>query len=88
MLIFFLIILGLSGLITVLSIIGTVTKNRWGINLDPITCPNCGNVTSALGARKPKNLRQTLWGGATCEVCGTEYDKWGRTLNTASETKA
>ena len=25
----------------VLVICGTVVKNRWGINLDPVSCPRC-----------------------------------------------
>ncbi len=55
-------------------------KSKWGINLKALTpghnlrCPGCGNEMPTI--RKPKNLRQTLWGGFTCEFCGREYDKW------------
>jgi len=61
-------------------VVGTFTKNDWGINLNPIHCPNCDAVLS--NTRKPKSLRQALWGGGTCVACGTEMDKWGRSLGT------
>jgi hypothetical protein len=38
--------------------------------------------------RKPKNRRQALWGGWTCEACGLEYDKWGRTVDEPEEPDA
>lgn len=50
-------------------------KGRLGINLEKVTCFNCGTVAPLI--RQPKNLRQAMWGGWTCE-CGTELDKWGR----------
>lgn len=53
-------------------------KGRWGINLRPVRCPECGEPASAV--RRPKNRRQALWGGNTCEQCGIEYDKWGRAI--------
>jgi len=74
--IFLLVFLGVSGIMTILVIIGTFTKNDWGINIDPIVCPNCGGALSS--AKKPKTMRQFLWGGGTCGVCGTVMDKWGR----------
>jgi hypothetical protein len=61
----------------VLVIRDTVRKRgRWGINLRPVRCPECDEPAPAI--RRPKNRRQALWGGCTCEQCGTEYDKWGR----------
>jgi hypothetical protein len=84
MLIFFLVFFGICTLGTVFTIIGTIVKNDWGINLDPIHCPNCNHVKSSL-FRKPKNIRQALWGGGTCDVCGTEYDKWGRALGATAK---
>lgn len=59
---------------------GTVAKNRWGINLQPVNCPACGSPMPRV--RKPKSLSQTLWGGGTCEKCGFEVDKWGRQVPT------
>ena len=69
-------LLGTVGLIWIL--VGTVRKSRAGINLNRITCPRCGVPQPAI--RKPKNLRQFLWGGNTCPQCGLEMDKWGRAV--------
>ena len=69
------------GLVTgaFLVIRDTVRKRgRWGINLRRVQCPECGEP--APGIRLPKNGRQALWGGCTCEQCGAEYDKWGRAI--------
>jgi len=55
---------------------GTATKNRWGINLDAISCPRCKTCLPKLG--EPRSLSQALWGGCTCPVCGAGVDKWGR----------
>lgn len=61
--------------------LGTVKKNRWGINTKPVNCPACGSPMP--GVRQPRSLRQALWGGWTCEKCGCEVDKWGRLTATA-----
>ena len=56
-------------------------KGRWGVNVKGLAgmdCPRCGEPLPAV--RKPKNRRQMLWGGCTCEECGCEIDKWGREL--------
>jgi hypothetical protein len=59
---------------------GTKQKSGVGINLSPPTaCPQCG--TSLPQVRVPKNIRQAMWGGWTCESCGIELDKWGRHLS-------
>ena len=60
----------------ILVAVGTVTRNRWGINLTSMPCPSCKVPMPQL--RKPQSLKQALWGGDTCEQCGTESDKWGR----------
>jgi len=57
---------------------GTVTKNRWGINLAPVNCPACGSPMPKV--RRPGSLKQGLWGGGTCAKCGCEMDKWGRLI--------
>jgi len=57
---------------------GTVTKNGWGVNLEPVFCPACGSPTRKV--RRPESLRQALWGGGTCGQCGCEMDKWGRLI--------
>jgi predicted RNA-binding Zn-ribbon protein involved in translation (DUF1610 family) len=61
-------------------------RGRWGINLRRVHCPACGE--SAPVIRKPKNRRQALWGGWTCEACGLECDKWGRTVDEPEEPDA
>jgi hypothetical protein len=58
--------------------IGTVTKNRWGINLEPVNCPTCGSPPPQV--RQPKSWRQALWGSWTCAKCSCEMDKWGRLI--------
>jgi len=50
-------------------------RGRWGVNTKPVACPECGGPAPVI--RAPANWRQALWGGHTCEDCGTEYDKWG-----------
>jgi hypothetical protein len=61
---------------TLLVAVGTVRKNGWGINLEPVNCPACGSLMPQV--RQPKSRRQALWGGGTCVKCGCEIDKWGR----------
>jgi len=62
------------GLVAV--IVGTITKNRFGLNFRPVKCPECGAPAPVV--RAPKNWNQSLFGGCTCAECGCEYDKWGR----------
>jgi hypothetical protein len=71
-----LVIFGLLGIGMALVIYGTIAKNRWGINLDAVSCPRCNTQLPKI--RQPQNFRQNLWGGGTCPECGTEVDKWGR----------
>ena len=61
-----------------LVIHGTVVKNRWGINLHRVECPNCG--TEMPRVRMPSSGRQAMWGGYTCPTCKGEMDKWGRPI--------
>jgi hypothetical protein len=56
---------------------------RWGINSRLIHCPRCDEPAPVV--RIPANLRQMLWGGATCPVCDCEYDKWGKPLELATD---
>ncbi|MBY0512580.1 MAG: hypothetical protein K2P78_01555 [Gemmataceae bacterium] len=54
-------------------------RGWWGVNVKGLAgaeCPRCGEPLPAV--RKPKNRRQVLWGGWTCDECGCEIDKWGR----------
>jgi hypothetical protein len=62
----------------VLVAYGTIARNKWGINLDPVACPTCGASGGAL--RPPRSLNEMLWGGWTCQKCGCVMDKWGRAI--------
>lgn len=75
-----LILLAFTGLAIgfVLVVVGTMRKNRWGVNIEPLACPQCGQ--SLARVRVPRSLKQSLWGGLTCDKCGVEVDKWGRML--------
>jgi ABC-type uncharacterized transport system permease subunit len=66
-----------SGAVAV--VLGTVFKSRWGINLRwSGECPRCHNHRKIF--RIPRNVRQFLWGGGTCNRCGLEVDKWNRPI--------
>jgi len=64
----------------VLVVVGTLRKNRWGVNTAQLTCPNCGGRLLNR-VRAPKTISQALWGGSTCNGCGLDLDKWGRPVN-------
>ncbi|HKN74028.1 MAG TPA: hypothetical protein VJW94_02535 [Candidatus Acidoferrum sp.] len=70
--------IGVLALGMVLVVYGTVVKNSWGINLGQVHCPRCGMHLPQV--RIPTSLRQSMWGGCTCQTCGAEVDKWGREL--------
>ena len=46
-------------------------------------CPECSSPVPRY--RTPTSLRQALWGGWTCENCGTEMDRHGMELSRAVE---
>ena len=64
-----------------LVIHGTLAKNKWGINPKRVSCPKCN--TAFPQVRKPRSVRQRMWGGWTCPNCGVEVDKWGREIPSA-----
>ena len=70
--------------VMVLVILGVVLylstkfKTKLGVNTSKLTCPECGLAAPA--TRAPRNRREMLWGGFTCEKCETEVDKWGRKI--------
>lgn len=43
-----------------------------------LSCPNCR--TPLPRVRRPKNMRQFLWGGWTCAKCGAELDRRARII--------
>jgi hypothetical protein len=64
-------------------------SGRWGINFNSVRdifngaplfgqvdCPSCGQKQQTV--RKPASLPEILWGGWTCQNCGTKMDKWGK----------
>jgi hypothetical protein len=72
-----------------LVIWGTVRRNRWGINTGPLICPHCHHTERLpFEPRKPTSLQQLLWGGETCSVCGTHFDKWGREVSAPDHGKS
>jgi hypothetical protein len=73
-----LVIFGLLAVGMLLVAYGTIAKNRWGINLDPVSCPRCKSPLPRL--REPQSFQQKAWGGWTCPVCGAGVDKWGREI--------
>jgi len=46
-------------------------------------CPEC--LTEVPMYRRPTSLSQALWGGWTCENCGTEMDRNGMELSQATK---
>jgi RNase P subunit RPR2 len=51
---------------------------KYGINIKRVYCPKCGAKQPF--TRIPKNEHQALYGGSTCQQCGTEIDKFGHEL--------
>ncbi len=45
------------------------------ISIDKFDCPECKDPVPKI--RILENTKQTLWGGWTCNNCGTEVDKYG-----------
>jgi hypothetical protein len=73
------IVLIVTGIALALIVFGIVARNRWGINVEPVSCPRCGTPQPRI--RRPNSLRQALWGGYTCPACHCEVDKWGRDIS-------
>lgn len=65
----------------VLVVRGTIVKNRWGVNLRRVQCPNCATVMGRV--RMPASGAQAMWGGYTSPTCKCELDKWGRLITPA-----
>jgi transposase-like protein len=54
----------------------TKAKGPLGIDLSPKTCPRCGQSLPVI--RKPASEEERMFGGWTCQNCGTKVDKYGR----------
>jgi hypothetical protein len=70
--------LAFLGVGLLLVIYGTAAKNRWGINLATVSCPNCNALLTGTHRQEKRSLKQAMWGGYTCPVCVAQIDKWGR----------
>jgi hypothetical protein len=82
------IVLVVMGLIVALMltmiVLGTIRKQgRFGVNTELPDCPNCGEQVPL--TRKPTSFRQAMWGGWTCEKCGTEMNKWGKQVGSSNK---
>jgi hypothetical protein len=44
----------------ILVIVGTIRKNRWGINLEAVNCPHCKQLIPQV--RKPRSMSQAMLG--------------------------
>jgi transposase-like protein len=73
--------------VTVLSVLYIILRyvfridinwELFGINVRRVYCPACSKPMPYV--RKPLNERQRMWGGWTCDSCGTEMDKWGKKI--------
>ena len=49
------------GLLVLTFTVLSITKSKWGINLRPIICPDCGPKPYS-SIRIPANEQQALWG--------------------------
>jgi len=73
-----LIVVGTSMIALIVN--GSIYKTSRGINFGwSGECPGCYNHRNMI--RIPRNFRQFLWGGDTCNRCGLEVDKWNRPLH-------
>jgi transposase-like protein len=41
-----------------------------------VECPRCGAIQPTF--RKPNSFKQLMWGGYTCQQCGTAMDRNGQ----------
>jgi hypothetical protein len=71
---------GILSIGLVFVVYGSIAKTKWGINLERVACPRC--TTPAPFVRIPNSRQQAMWGGYTCQTCGTELDKWGGEIPT------
>lgn len=69
-----LLMLAIYGLGTMLS-----SGGKLGVNLKRASCPECGRTAPAV--REPASMRQAVWGGWTCQSCGTQLDKCGHVIS-------
>jgi hypothetical protein len=66
-------------------LLGTALKDKWGINLHRVSCPNCGTLMPMV--RLPSSIEQAMSGGWTCPRCRCRMDKWGRQIVDGASNK-
>jgi hypothetical protein len=54
----------------------TRAMGKFGLGPLMVVCPNCRYPQPFI--REPASFKQMMFGGYTCEACGTEIDKYGR----------
>lgn len=76
---------GMIAIVLLLIIIGTFWAPKdslfakwFGVNFKRMHCPNCNHQLPII--RKPTNSKEALFGGWTCNHCGTQMDKFGNQL--------
>jgi len=52
------------------------TKGKFALRPLRVVCPHCRSPQPFI--REPNSFKQMMFGGYTCETCGTEIDKYGR----------
>jgi hypothetical protein len=57
-----------------------------GFHFGNIYCPKCNEAVPQ--TRKPRSVRQELYGGWTCASCGTEMDKLGTDITDTDSMKS
>jgi hypothetical protein len=70
--------LGLIASLGVLVVYQSIKQEgRFGVRFGaPPKCPGCSSPLPV--ARVPQDGHEAMWGGWTCEACGTKLDKWGK----------
>ncbi|MGH9819754.1 MAG: hypothetical protein ACRD43_06255 [Pyrinomonadaceae bacterium] len=68
---------GIGAVIGVVVVLLLAKQNRDNVNAQG-GCPECGTPVPAV--RNPTSIRQALWGGWTCQNCGTEMDRHGEQI--------
>lgn len=70
-------IIGMSIAVTIVALMAMAVKMQRAVNAKG-GCPDCATPVPLY--RRPTSVRQALWGGWTCDRCGTEMDRLGDRL--------
>lgn len=72
------VLFGVSVVLAVFIVLLVYTKRKTEQINASGGCPVCHGDVPAF--RRPTSFRQALWGGWTCETCGTDLDRNGMKL--------